>query len=135
MENVSVQEKVENKIIDLINESTGGRLIIFKPENSEISLIVEKRGDYKKNPLSVKIYGFDVLEKSQDVIKNIGKGIAPQKDVFLLVAYFDIVKQDIEDSVWMAPSSSVWDGSAGDFSKFLMGKKEIGRFLLGKIGK
>lgn len=135
MENVSVQEKVENKIIDLINEGVGGRLIIFKPENSKMSLTVEKRGDYKKNPLSVKIYGFDVLEKSQDVIKKIGKNIPPQKDVFLLVAYFDIVRQDIEDSVWMVPSSSFWEDNSGDFSKFLINKKDIGKFFLEKIGK
>ena len=46
----NIQEEIENKIIDLVAFDAGGRLVIFKPENSDKDLVVEKKGRPKHQP-------------------------------------------------------------------------------------
>ena len=132
----NIKEKIEDKIIDLINSSAGGRLVIFKPENSDKDLVVEKRGDYKKKPVSFKIYGQDASSKDQNFIKEIqNKNLDAEDGFYLIFAYFDIVEQDIEDPVWLIPSFEFAAAAGDNLSKFLIKKKDIGKFLIKKFGK
>ena len=118
MAEISIQEKVENRIIDLINEGAGGRLIIFKPQDSDKDLAVEKRSDYKKNPVYLKIFP----QK-----KPLGNAnFVPAENFYFLFADFDFVAQDVEDEIWLVPSEKLSE----DFSKFKISKKELRKFLL-----
>ncbi len=58
----NLKEEIEDKVIDCINAGAIGRLVIFKPEKSDKDLIVEKRSDYKKKTISLKIDPWRVLE-------------------------------------------------------------------------
>ena len=136
----NIQEQIEDKIIDLIALSSGGRLIVFKPENSAKSLIVEKKGDYKKGAISLNIYSGEFFE-SQNFEKEINqladkKNLSPEDNFYLVFVNFDIVKQDINDSLWIISSFDL-ENLAGkkDFSKFLMNKKEFVRFLIDALLK
>ena len=44
----NIQEKIIDEVIDLMNFSAGGRLVIFKPGANKFGadLSVERRGDY-----------------------------------------------------------------------------------------
>jgi len=113
----NIREKIEDRIIDLINSSSGGRLVIFKPEKSDMDLVVEKKGDYKRSPVSLKIYDKDELSQKEDS--------AVDDNLYLLFLHFDMVKQDIEDDVWIKDKTS----------KFLINKNDIGKFFVNKFGK
>ena len=112
MENI--KEKIQDKVIDLIALGAGGRLIAFKPENSDKDLIVEKKGDYKKESVSFNIYEKEQLENMKD--------INPEKNFYLLFTHFDFVKQDIEDELIIV--------SSVDSKKILLSKKDFVRFLI-----
>ncbi|MEK7658377.1 MAG: hypothetical protein AAB352_00745 [Patescibacteria group bacterium] len=138
----NIQEKIENKIIDLIALGAGGRLIVFKPQNSfgrssqplayergptgeptgeaDKDLVVEKKGDYKKKPIFLKIYDKKLFDK---VLADKDK----DKNFYLIFARFDIVKQDIEDEIFIV--------SSVDSKKIIMSKKDFVRFLLEKFEK
>lgn len=124
-----IHEKTENRIIDLINQGTGGRLVIFKPEaNSSADLAVEKRGNYKKAPVFLKIYVKDALLGDGDFIKEVSAGaMGKNSNSYLIFAYFNNVKQDIEDSIWIIPPASS--------SKVSINKSALGKFLLEKLEK
>jgi len=49
----NIQKEIEDKVIDCINSSVAGRLVIFKPEKSSLGadLAVERRGKYKENQM------------------------------------------------------------------------------------
>jgi hypothetical protein len=121
----NIKEKIEDKVIDCINYGAGGRLIILKPENSDKDLMVEKRGDYKKKPISINVY--DKIAPPQM------QSFAPDNNFYLVFAHFDIVKQDIADSIYVIPSSKFSDKI--DFSKFLINKNNLGGFLIDTLGK
>jgi len=121
----NIKEKIEDKIIDCINSGAGGRLIIFKPENSDKDLMVEKRGDYKKKPISLKVYEKDFPPQNKELVAD--------NNFYLVFAHFDIVKQNIDDSVYIIPSLKFSDEI--DFSKFLINKNKLGGFLFDALGK
>lgn len=139
----TMQEEIEDKIIDLIALGSRGRMVVFKPENSDKDLIVEKKGEYKKKVISLNIYKTE-FSGNQGFIKKISqlvgeKEIKPEKNLYLLFAYVDIIKQDIGDNFWIVPSADLQAltqdiSGAGqgkkDFSKFLINKKDFIKFLL-----
>ncbi len=120
----NIQEKIENKIIDLIALGATGRLIVFKPENINIpqqagkDLVVEKKGNYKKTPIFLKIYDKELFDKvSAD----------KDKSLYLIFTHFDAIKQDIEDEIFIV--------SPDDFKKVTMDKKDFGKFLIEELEK
>jgi hypothetical protein len=113
----NIQEKVENKIIDLINTGAGGRLIIFKPEKSDKDLVVEKRGDYKAKPIFLKVFDKDDFPRKEK--------LAPDGKVYSVFARFDIIKQDIEDEIFIVSSL--------DNKKISINKNDIGKFLMERL--
>lgn len=121
----NIKEKIEDKIIDCINSGAGGRLIILKPENSDKDLMVEKRGDYKKKPISLKVYDKDAPPQAQSFV--------PDNNFYLIFAHFDVVKQNIEESIYIIPSLKFSDKI--DLSKFLINKNNLGGFLIDALGK
>jgi hypothetical protein len=132
----NIQEEIEDKIIDLIASGASGRLIVFKPENSDKDLIVEKRGNYKKKVISLNVYGREFFG-DQNIAKEIyqlagKKNLNAEENFYLVFVRFDIVKQDIDDSFWIIPSLDLQkiEGGKGDFSKFLTNKKDFIRFLI-----
>jgi len=119
----NIQEEIENKIIDLIALGAGGRLIAFKPENSDKDLIVEKKGDYKKKAICLNIYQEKEIQQLAEK-----KELKAKDDFYLVFVNFDFVKQDIDDNFWLVPSS--------DFQKKLLtNKKDFVRFLIESFEK
>lgn len=127
-----IHEKTENIIIDLINVGAGGRLVIYKPENSAMDLAVEKRGDYKKSPISLKICVQDVLFKDKGFVR---KDFDYAGNFYYVFAYFDLIKQDIEDVIWVVYSEDFSGLKETDLLRFSVNKEDIGQFLLNKFGK
>jgi len=121
----NIKEKIEDKIIDLINAGAGGRLVIFKPEKSDKDLVVEKRGDYKAKPISLKIYDKADFPQNEKPVQD--------GNFYLVFAHFDIIKQNIEDSIFIVPSLKFT--GLDDISKFLVNKKDIGKFLMEALDK
>ena len=84
----NIQKEIEDKVIDCINSGVAGRLIIFKPENSDKDLAIEKRSNYKKKTIFLNIYEGKFLN-SQALEKEISqlavkKDISKEKDFYLL---------------------------------------------------
>ncbi len=127
----NIKEEIENKIIDLIALGAGGRLIVFKPENLNKDLVVEKKGGYKNKVIYLNVYG------KKEINQLAGKDdLKANEDFYLMFVNFDIVKQNIEDSFLIIPSLDLKNLSEeNDFSKFLTNKKEFVRFLIKAFDK
>jgi len=125
-----IQEEIEDKIIDLITLGGGSRLVVFKPENSDKDLMVEKRGDYKKKKISLNIYNGEFSDAG-DFKKIISQLVVrPEENFYLVFVRFNIVKQDIEDNFWIVPSLSFKED---DFSEFLTNKNNFVGFLIDEL--
>jgi hypothetical protein len=121
----NIQEKIEDKIIDLIALGARGRLIVFKPENSDIDLVVEKRGDYKK-----KVIFLNIRKKELVAEKN----FTLDENFYFVFVDFDIVKQDISENIFFVPSLELQKiTDEKDLSRFLINKKDFVRFLIEKF--
>lgn len=127
----NIQEEIENKIIDLIALGAGGRLIVFKPENSDKDLIVEKKGGYKNKVIRLNIY------EQREISQLAGKeDIGVEGDFYLVFVNFDFVKQDIADNLWLIPSADFAGmKEENDLSKFSINKKAFIRFLIEAFDK
>lgn len=124
-----IKEQIEDKIIDCITMGAGGRLVVFKPENLDKDLVVEKRNDYKKKVIFLNIY------RKEEVKRLVaGKDFIPQEYFYLVFVDFDAIKQEIGDEFWVVPAldSSGLMGK-GSFSDFLVNKKDFAMFLFEKI--
>lgn len=153
MENI--EEQIENKIIDCIVSSSGGRLIVTKPESSKttIDLVIEKRGGYKAGKLLLEVSGFAIPAESKNFVKDFVKNdFKPDKNYYLLFVCFDEIKQILNDKIWLVPSvtfkdiceqaktaegedvlkfSAPLDFKIEDkYSKFLINKNNLGIFLI-----
>jgi len=135
----NIKEKIKEKIIDLIASGASGRVVVFKPENSDKDLIIEKRGDYKKKVIALNIYGIEFLD-DESLKREINKlqyrnNSNSEENFYLLFVHFNILKQDVDDNFWVIPSSSLQKfaelkGHPDDFSKFSINKQNFVRFLL-----
>lgn len=128
----NIQEKIKDRVIDLIALGAGGRLIVFKPEKLDKDLIIEKKGDYKKKTISLKVFEKEFIDS-----EKIKKEINPEENFYLMFVYFDIVKQNISDNFLVIPSAD-FKGKGKkekDFSKFLVNKKDFVRFLISEFEK
>lgn len=116
-----IKEDVENKIIDCIVLGSGGRLLVTKPEAAATGadLIIKRKGEYKnkKDIVFLKIFDKEKLELASAE----GYGV-PRENFYLLFADFDIVKQDIEDSIRII--------RLNDKKEFLVDKKDLAQFFL-----
>jgi hypothetical protein len=155
----NLQEKVEDKIIDLIALGAGGRLVVFKPEKSlghspsavagqarpmgeaDKDLVVEKKGDYNGKVIYLNVYRRE-LSDNKDLGKEIYQLILgknnPKIDnnFYLLFVYFDIVKQEINDDFFIIPSLNMQNiAGKEDFSTFLVSKKGFVDFLIEELLK
>jgi len=155
MENINVQEKTEDRIIDAINSGAEGRLIIYKPPKGEVDalgrsptgepdLVVEVRGGYKTKPYNFKVICFSG-RKDKSFIKDFPQELfKADKNLFLIFSYFDQVGQKINDNVWIIPSIDFADTAEviklegenllrfqdDKFSKFLINKADLADFLM-----
>jgi hypothetical protein len=126
------KEEIENKIIDLINIGSGGRLIVFKPETDKKSdLAVKKRGVYEKKEIFLKIiFLHQPGEKpSADGFKD---EIFLAKDFYFIFVFFDQIEQKINDSIWVIPFYEFKKtlDQKKDFTKFLIKKNDLGKLML-----
>jgi len=132
----NIQEKIEDKIIDCINSESDGRLVIFKPENLNKVLVVERKGEYKNNKqVILNVFGSEKpggkdLEKENFL--SINREIpSTGRNVYLVFVSFDIVKQDLEDSFLVIPAFKLSEVKREkNLSKFLMDKRSFTRLLL-----
>ncbi|TSC95116.1 MAG: hypothetical protein CEN87_128 [Parcubacteria group bacterium Licking1014_1] len=157
MEKISVsntEEDIENRIIDWITLGSGGRVVVFKPEKvlKGADLIAKKRSGYEEKEISFKINSCIGPAGSNDFIKTLLQNdFKPNKEFYLLFVYFDEIRQEISDHIWVVPSlefkdiadSTVLGGKKAlrfeasldikkknKFSKFLLDKKDFVRFLI-----
>lgn len=125
----NIKEKIEDKVIDWIILGSGNRLIVFKPENSDKDLIVEKRSKYNKKTIFL-----NICAKNSDNCLELAKDLKPEDNVYFLFVDFDTVKQDIKDDCWMIPSLEMQiTADKKDLSKFLVNKKHMSKFLIEKL--
>ena len=129
----NIQEKAEAKIIDLIEAESDGRLVTYKPENSDKDLVVEKKGDYKKIPISFTVYCQDRLSPHGSILELIDKQLPAEQNSYVLAVVFDIVTQDIQDSLWLIPSEQVAGLTEEILPQFLSSKKDLGKFLVEQL--
>ena len=137
----NIQEDVENKIIDCIVLGSGGRLLVTKPEEfrNGADLVIKRKGEYEpeenKNAVEqiivkVKAFGSRTKKSKEEIFLSVRSqkenidiskfGIA--KNFYLLLAVFDIVKQDIGDNVRII--------KLDDKKEFLANKKDLAQFFL-----
>lgn len=134
----NTQEKIENKIIDYIALGSDGRLVVVKPEKSERTLIVEKKGDYKEKVIRLEVY-WSSARGSVDVWEEINSDdmagyFEDIENSYLLFVLFDAVKQDLGDNFWVIPYVELDKMKKGDdLSEYLVNKKDFARFLISKI--
>lgn len=132
----AIHQKSEDKIIDLINQDANGRLVVFKPENSNMDLAVELRGNYKHKPIFLKVFVQDALLDEHDFLSEIKKEeFAKNEKFYFLFAFFDDVKQDVKEPFWAVPSEKVLSKSVIELSKFSLQKKDVGEFFFHKFKK
>lgn len=156
--NPKEKEDIENKIIDWIIKDVSDRLTVTKPEEAgAIDLLIKKKAEYAEKPKEkikdnifkkIQIFGFskkpgtkeikisvngqirsakdDALKKDIDIAK-----LQDAKNVYLLFVFYDAVKQDIEDSIYLLPIEKFKKDA--DFSEFLINKNDLGQTLLGLI--
>ncbi len=151
----NIQEKVEDKIIDCINEGAAGRLIISKPDNNSmgIDLVVERRGKYKEKEFYFKVNSFVGPAKNKNLVMDFSQETFREEENFYLIfAYFDEISQKIADHLWLIPSTffrdtaDVIESPSGEkllrfennldfknknaYSKFIINTKELGELIL-----
>mgnify|MGYP001564112027 CR=1 FL=1 len=156
----NIKEQIEDKVIDCINSAVAGRLIIFKPEKSNLGadLAVERRGKYKEKEIYFQINDLIVPAENKNFVKDFQqKNFKADKSFYLLFAYFDEIKQEINDYIWLIPSLEFRDiaevvkmpdnekllrfESSADiklknkYSKFLIKKQDLGKTILGAMEK
>ncbi len=103
----NLQREIEDKIIDCINSGVGGRLIVSKLEKAPggINLSVERRGEYKEEPMYFRVVGFVVPEKETEFIKDFPQeDFRGRKDFHLLFAPFNEISQKLSDYIWLVPA-------------------------------
>ena len=151
----NIEEEVENKIIDEITSSAGGRLIAYKPEAEKkgVDLVVEKKGKYKDKEAGFSFQISTLLRPAGDynfIKEFLQDDLLFDKNFFLLFVYFDEVQQKIDQRVWLLPSLEFkgiaktiraednkrilrfqsYPGAKDEYSKFLIDIKELGKILL-----
>ena len=156
----NIQEKIENKVIDCINNGVSGRLIIFKPEHKALAdyLAVERRGKYSEGAIYFQVNGIVGPIKDDIFVKDFQEGdIIADKDFYLFFIYFDIVEQKINDYIWLVPALQFEDiaqtikGPDGKkilrfeapldiknknkYSKFLVKTQDLGKTILAALEK
>lgn len=137
MENI--QEKAEDKITDFLSLEAGGRLVVFKPQDSDKDLAVEKRGGYKGKIVFLNVYA-SVFPGEDNVKVEICRAaermLKPENNFFLLFVYFDVIAQDIRDKFLVIPSSNIQKAAENDdYSKFFSDKKKFTHFLISLLYK
>ncbi len=120
----NIQEEIENRIIDLIALGSEGRLVATKPVGG-VDLTVEKRADYKADKISLRVFLLLPPQMPADVLAG---SFGSDKNLYFVFAYFDEIKRQISDEIYIIPSAEAKAGV--DFKKNIMNKKELARFLL-----
>lgn len=140
----SIQDQVEDKIIDYINFGAEGRLVITKPERNPFNadLIVEKRADYSSKKLYLKVVGFVGPAKENVLVKDFSQeNFKFDKNFYLIFVYFDEILQKINENIWLISSldfkkkftkfqSTVTGEQKDEYSKFLINKNDLGDIIL-----
>jgi hypothetical protein len=111
----NIREKIENKVIDLIALGATGRLIVYKPENSDKDLVVEKKGGYGNKKVYLNIY---VKELFDDIKFN--KKVIAKENFYLVFVNFDIVKQELDNDILVITDKSNLKVNKKDFVSFLI---------------
>lgn len=151
-----IKGEIEDKVIDAINMSSGGRLVVVKPEKDKtgINLIVERKGNYKDKPFSFQIHYFTFPSENGNFIKDFNqKMFQSDKNLFMIFVFFDEITRKINNYIWLIPSKQFEDiaetiklddgnkilrfeaslNSKDKFSKFLVDNKEIGKMIFGAL--
>jgi len=101
----NIQEDVEDKIIDWIALGAQSRLVAFKPEKSSTVLAVKKRADYKGKQILFEVHSFVLSAETNVLVKDFSKkDFKAETDLYLIFAYFDEVKQKVNENIWIIPS-------------------------------
>jgi len=156
----NIKDKIENKIIDCINSGVAGRSVIFKPEKNNFGadLAVERKGKYKEKKIYFQINSLLVPAKSTNFVKDfLQESFKADNNFYLLFVYFDEIKQDINEYVWLIPSLRFQDiaevvkssdgkkmlrfesssdiNQKNEYSKFLLKADDLGKIILEALEK
>jgi len=136
----NIQEEIEDKIIDLIALGAFGRLIVFKSDNPNRDLVVERKGDYKTKTIFLNIYGREFLGEQglPDEINDLAaaKNLEPAGNFYLIFVKFDMVKREIAENFLVVPSMDMQNTlDEKDFSRYTMSKKDFIAFLIDYLNK
>lgn len=101
----NIAEEVEGRIIDWIALGGGGRLVAFKGALPN-TLVIKKRGDYQAGlSVTFQVHTFFGMVKQDFISEDFPeKSFNSQKSLYLVFAYFDEIKQKLNDDVWIVPS-------------------------------
>lgn len=134
------KEIVLASIIDLLGQTSRGRLIIYKDEKKPF-LVVEEKREYKKQPIFLQVE--EVYFLKDNLFEKKVQTLDFQKNLYLLFVYFDKISFKLGDFCWIIPSydfkelspdlnfSSFYDQKTEDrFSSYLVKKEKVAQILL-----
>ena len=144
----NIKNKIEDKVIDCINLNVLGRLIILKSEKDDFGadLFVEKKGDYSKKGIYIKVNNFNGSPKNEEFLKGFSKkDFKSSENFYLLFIVFDQVRQQIIDRIYFIPSLkflSIAESAQPEkeeklfkFEEFFFNKNDLGKIILEKLSK
>ncbi len=102
-------DEFKEDIINSIIKEAEGKLAIFNPKEKEKpDLVIKKKADYKSLPLNIRIETTDEIKENNQFTKDIPlEEFSPKKNFYLIFAYFDSIEREINDYVWLIPSSEL----------------------------
>jgi len=140
----SLQKKIENRIIDCINKSARGRLIVFRFREGigGADLVVKKKGEYKQRSgeeasktsiVKAKVFGKGKQGSTKEIFLRVRRDrekkdvfdTAGSKDFYIIFVSFDTIKQDISDDLCIVRLE--------DKKEFSINKKDLSKFLLNNL--
>lgn len=135
----SIQEKIKEGLIDIINTGADGRLIIFKPQDNRLNadLVVEKRGGYKETPCSAQIFGF--MASLEPIVADFSTAKVPALERhYGIFVQFDLITQKIRDDIWLVPAVKLhemekFDASHPENARFAAKASHLGDFFLSQF--
>ena len=99
------KEKIRARVIDALAKGSNGQLTVFEPEDkSVVDLVVKKRGQYYDGrSISIQIRELKKNYQTSSLFSE--GGVDPSPDLYLLLACFDVVSQNISNYIWLIPSA------------------------------
>ena len=148
---------VEDRIKEILTLGSQGRLSVYKPvtDTEGIDFIIARMGQYA--PIFIQVKGRFNLHQDRSLIISVSrKTFTSDPNFYVIGAYFDLEKGDIDDNILLIPSKdleelativnsgerefyrvvpSLVEGYRGKWIKYLIKKSELAEKLIGHFEK